>query len=123
MIFIRRNTLAGLPPYAGLTFLTSVLMPVVDIWDIPDIANTSSRCFNYRELHEHLSEPGTLEVGALSWDFHVERLDRVYDELPEPTIPPWSSFAPDAKILRTLAPRADEGARKDSQVQDEQSHV
>ncbi len=53
----------------------------VDFWDIRDMANKMLAVLKYRELSDHLSHHGALEVQLLNWDRYAEKLEKIYDEL------------------------------------------
>ena len=53
----------------------------VDFWDVPDTANKILAVLKYRELSDHLTEHGTLEVQTLTWERYAERLEEIYGEL------------------------------------------
>ncbi len=53
----------------------------VDFWDTKDMAAKILAVLKYRELAEHLTEHGAMEVQALTWDRYAERLEGVYGEL------------------------------------------
>jgi glycogen synthase len=53
----------------------------VDFWDVYDIANKILAVLKYRELSDHLTHHGTLEVQQITWDKYAEKLERVYDEI------------------------------------------
>lgn len=53
----------------------------IDFWDVRDLANKMLAALTYRELHQHLSEHGKLEVAVLGWDRYAERLEQTYDEI------------------------------------------
>jgi glycosyltransferase involved in cell wall biosynthesis len=53
----------------------------VDFWDIHDTASKILAVLKYRELSDHLTEHGTMEVSALTWERYAEKLEHVYGEL------------------------------------------
>jgi glycosyltransferase involved in cell wall biosynthesis len=53
----------------------------VDFWDVEDTASKILAVLKYRELADHLTEHGSMEVSALTWTRYAERLEHVYGEL------------------------------------------
>jgi len=53
----------------------------VDFWDVRDIASKVLAVLKYRELAEHLTEHGSMEVQQLTWDRYAERLESIYGDL------------------------------------------
>lgn len=53
----------------------------VDFWDTTDTANKILAVLKYRELSDHLTEHGTIEVQSMTWDRYAQRLEEVYGEL------------------------------------------
>lgn len=77
---MQKNTPVIVSRQSGVAEILSNALKV-DFWDVRDMANKILAVLKYRELHEHLTHHGTMEVQALTWDRYAEKLEKVYGEL------------------------------------------